>query len=86
MIDITDDGNGGADGDGAGLRGLRDRVEALDGRLEGWGEPLRRRHAGHRGDPMRVILADDAVVIREGLARLLAERGSRGRRAGGQRR
>ncbi len=36
---------------------------------------LRRRHAGHGGDPMRVILADDAVVIREGLARLLAEHG-----------
>ena len=34
VIDITDDGNGGADAGGAGLRGLRDRVEALDGRLE----------------------------------------------------
>ncbi len=33
VIDITDDGEGGADADGAGLRGLRDRVEALDGRL-----------------------------------------------------
>ena len=32
-IEITDDGVGGADADGAGLRGLRDRVEALDGRL-----------------------------------------------------
>jgi signal transduction histidine kinase len=32
-IDITDNGVGGADGGGAGLRGLRDRVEALDGRL-----------------------------------------------------
>ena len=30
-IEITDDGVGGADADGAGLRGLRDRVEALDG-------------------------------------------------------
>ena len=27
-------GGGGADAGGAGLRGLRDRVEALDGRLE----------------------------------------------------
>ena len=33
VIDITDDGNGGADADGAGLSGLRDRVEALDGYL-----------------------------------------------------
>jgi signal transduction histidine kinase len=32
-IDVTDDGIGGADAVGAGLRGLRDRVEALDGRL-----------------------------------------------------
>jgi signal transduction histidine kinase len=33
-IAVTDDGVGGADAAGAGLRGLRDRVEALDGRLE----------------------------------------------------
>jgi signal transduction histidine kinase len=32
-IHVTDDGVGGADAVGAGLRGLRDRVEALDGRL-----------------------------------------------------
>ena len=33
-IAVSDDGVGGADEAGAGLRGLRDRVEALDGRLE----------------------------------------------------
>jgi signal transduction histidine kinase len=33
-IVVSDDGVGGADEAGAGLRGLRDRVEALDGRLE----------------------------------------------------
>ena len=32
-IEVTDDGVGGADANGAGLRGLRDRVEALDGQL-----------------------------------------------------
>jgi signal transduction histidine kinase len=32
-ISVADDGVGGADLGGAGLRGLRDRVEALDGRL-----------------------------------------------------
>ena len=32
-IDVADDGRGGADPGGAGLCGLRDRVEALDGRL-----------------------------------------------------
>jgi signal transduction histidine kinase len=33
-VEVADDGVGGADAAGAGLRGLRDRVEALDGRLE----------------------------------------------------
>jgi signal transduction histidine kinase len=34
VVDIADDGIGGADlSGGSGLRGLRDRVEALDGRL-----------------------------------------------------
>ena len=32
-LEVRDDGEGGADPDGAGLRGLRRRVEALDGRL-----------------------------------------------------
>jgi signal transduction histidine kinase len=32
-VAVTDDGIGGADERGAGLRGLADRVEALDGRL-----------------------------------------------------
>jgi signal transduction histidine kinase len=32
-VEVTDDGRGGADPAGTGLRGLRDRVEALDGRL-----------------------------------------------------
>jgi signal transduction histidine kinase len=33
-IEVADDGVGSADPQGAGLRGLRDRVEALDGRLQ----------------------------------------------------
>src|SRR5207342_3233060 len=35
----------------------------------------RRRDARQRVDVMRVIIADDAVIIRQGVARLLAERG-----------
>ena len=35
----------------------------------------RRRHRLRRGDPMRVVLADDSVLLREGLARLLREAG-----------
>jgi signal transduction histidine kinase len=34
VIAVDDDGDGGADPDGSGLRGLRDRVEALDGTFE----------------------------------------------------
>jgi len=34
VAEVTDDGDGGADTDGAGLRGLARRVEALDGILE----------------------------------------------------
>jgi PAS domain S-box-containing protein len=33
LVEVVDDGVGGADGDGDGLRGLSDRVEALGGRL-----------------------------------------------------
>ena len=33
VIEIEDDGSGGADPEGSGLFGLRDRVETLDGRL-----------------------------------------------------
>jgi signal transduction histidine kinase len=32
-VEIRDDGKGGADPDGSGLRGLADRVAAVDGRL-----------------------------------------------------
>jgi PAS domain S-box-containing protein len=40
LVEISDDGIGGADADrGSGLRGLADRVEALDGRLELESEP-----------------------------------------------
>jgi signal transduction histidine kinase len=33
-VEVADNGGGGADAEGTGLRGLRDRVEALDGQLE----------------------------------------------------
>jgi signal transduction histidine kinase len=37
VLEITDDGKGGADTEkGSGLRGLADRVEALDGELRIW--------------------------------------------------
>lgn len=40
VVELSDDGRGGADpGHGSGLRGLADRVEALDGRLRIWSPP-----------------------------------------------
>ena len=37
VVEVVDDGVGGADSEGGtGLRGLADRVEALDGRLRMW--------------------------------------------------
>ena len=40
VVEVSDDGKGGADPDGgSGLRGLADRVEALDGRLKVWSPP-----------------------------------------------
>jgi signal transduction histidine kinase len=37
VVEVMDDGVGGADGEaGSGLRGLADRVEALDGRMQVW--------------------------------------------------
>ena len=57
-----------------GLRGLADRVEAQGGRLR-IESPRRRRHSYARGDPVRVVIAEDSVLLREGLARILAEGG-----------
>jgi signal transduction histidine kinase len=40
VVQVTDDGVGGADPErGSGLRGLADRVEALDGQLRVWTPP-----------------------------------------------
>src|SRR5205823_7292894 len=36
-------------------------------------ESNRRRHPGPRGDPMRVVVADDVMLMRAGIARLLAD-------------
>ena len=80
-IEIADDGVGGADdASGSGLRGLADRVEALDGHLL-VRSAARRRDGRHRGAAMRVVIADDNLLTREGIAALLRARGyRRGRR------
>ncbi len=75
VVEVEDDGIGGAASrNGSGLRGLADRVEAQGGSLAdrertGLGDA----HRG--GDPVRVVIADDSVLLREGLARVLADGG-----------
>ena len=74
-VAVTDNGVGGARiAAGSGLAGLRDRLDALDATLAvdsaaGTGNNRPRRA------PMRVVIADDAPLIREGVARLLTENG-----------
>ena len=87
-IEVADDGVGGADAaSGSGLRGLADRLDALDGRLtveSAAGRAARASSPRSRCPParegssvaaMRVVLADDSVLLREGIARLLEEAG-----------
>ena len=75
VIEVVDDGVGGADTErGTGLRGLADRVEALGGRLRIW-TPAGRRDPRAGGAAVRVAIAEDSVLLREGLARLLADAG-----------
>ena len=75
LVSISDDGVGGAVvRRGSGLAGLRDRVAAHGGTLE-IVEPARRWHPRRGGDPMRIVIADDTVLLREGLAGLLEDAG-----------
>ena len=72
-LEIVDDGVGGADSErGSGLRGLADRVEALGGRLRVW-TPQGWRDPSEGGDPVRVAIAEDSVLLRGGLAELSRE-------------
>ena len=67
-VEVIDDGIGGAHLDGGtGLRGIADRAGGAR-----WA-PLRARWRHRRdvcrgGDPVRVVIADDSVLLREGLA------------------
>ena len=76
FITVTDDGRGGAsvDGAGSGLRGLAQRAAAVDGTLTVV-SPARRADNRYRGSPMRVVLAEDSVLLRAGLTKLLTDGG-----------
>jgi PAS domain S-box-containing protein len=84
-VTVTDDGAGGASlREGTGLQGLRDRAEAIGGRLtvdSPVGGPtalvaelplFRSRHRLGLADAhLRVVIADDAAMIRQALVELL---------------
>jgi PAS domain S-box-containing protein len=87
-LTVEDDGVGGASfSDGTGLQGLRDRAEAIGGRLTAsspTGGPtvvatelplLRPRRNTGVGAHLRVVLADDAAMIRQAFGELLARAG-----------
>ena len=57
-----------------GLVDLEDRVGAVEGVLRASEAPIRCRH-DQGGTAMRVAIADDSMLLREGLARLLTESG-----------
>ena len=72
---MADDGVGGARASAdSGLAGLQDRLEALDAKLVVESEPGRGT-SDPRRDPMRIVIADDAALIREGVAHVLTESG-----------
>jgi PAS domain S-box-containing protein len=88
-LTVTDDGAGGASFiEGTGLQGLRDRAEAIGGKLavdSPVGGPTvltadlpffrARHHAGSAEGSLRVVIADDAAMIRHALVELLGRRG-----------
>ena len=74
VVEVSDDGPGGADPQGGGLTGLRHRVEALDGTLTVT-SPAGRRDHDPGGAAMRVVIAEDQALLREGIVALLREDG-----------
>ncbi len=74
-VSVSDDGVGGAVvRRGSGLAGLRDRIAAHGGTFE-LRQPAGRRHPPGGGDSVRVVIAEDTVLLREGLAGLLEDAG-----------
>ena len=79
VVEVSDNGHGGAErtatagapGAGSGLTGLAHRVAAVDGTLTVT-SPDRRADRAPSGDAMRVVIAEDSILLRDGLIRLLA--------------
>ena len=72
---VQDDGQGGAEADpGGGLAGLAARIAAVDGTFS-LTSPPGGPHLDRDAHPMRVVIAEDSVLLREGISRLLSESG-----------
>ena len=74
VLEIADEGPGGADANGSGLAGLRSRVEALDGTLAVT-SPAGGRNDRASGAAMRAVIVEDLALLREGIVALLRENG-----------
>ena len=74
VVDIADDGVGGAESARLGPTWI-DRQGRRGRRFDRDREPAAKRDARAFGTSVRVALADDAVLFREGIARVLSERG-----------
>jgi len=76
-VEVGDDGVGGADASaGSGLRGLDDRVQAFGGWLRVNSPPGQGTRIPDAGaERLRVVVADDSVLLREGLKRILEDGG-----------
>ena len=86
IVELTDDGKGGADPDGR-LRPARARRPRRGARRAPEDlEPTGGRNTTESGDPMRVVLADDTMLLREGRRDAARRGGLRRRRPGRQRR
>ena len=72
---VSDDGVGGASlSKGHGLTGLAQRLEGVDGQLSVI-SPVGGPTTVQAVIPVRVLIADDSVLLRQGLALILAEGG-----------
>ena len=73
-VEVVDDGRGGADPDGAGLQGPRPARRGAR-RLARGQQPARRADGRAGGAAVRVVIAEDLALLRDGLERLLRDSG-----------
>ena len=76
IVEVTDDGDGGADpAAGSGLSGLRKAGAPRSTAGSTVSSPAGGPTSDQRGDPVRVVIAEDLALLRDGLTRLLRDSG-----------